>query len=75
MSMPIHVKESSTYNPYLNQIIREYNSRPSSVKSSDYSGGSVGCSSGSVSCNSGGKGWSYSPYTQGNCNPSYINGH
>ena len=70
--MPTYVKESAKYDPYLNSLIRKYNSQSYTEKSSQSNYGSVGYSSSTSSCNSGGKGWSYSPYTQGNCNPSYI---
>ena len=72
MSMSIYVKESKNYDPYLNQIIRKFNYQSPSDNSSKSSYGSVGYTSGSTSCNSGGKGWSYSPYTNHNCNINYL---
>ena len=65
--MSYYVKENKNYDPYLNEIIRKFNSNPSSSISSRSNYGSASSSSSSSSCNSGGKGWTYSPYTQGNC--------
>ena len=73
--MANYIKQSKDYNPHLNELIMKYNFQPQIINPSKSNYGSSSSSS-SNNCNSGGKGWSYSPYTQGNSNPSYLyNGH